>query len=61
LKIFFYTEIHNQRTWKNPGVVRIARPLHPLLAHPEICLPKFNLDDGLPVEEYIDNFMLSIN
>lgn len=36
-------------------------PLHPLLAHTEKWLPKFNPDDGLPAEEHINNFMLSIN
>lgn len=50
-----------QRPWKNIGVVRMARPLHKLLSHPEKWLPKFNLDDGLPAKEHINNFMLSIN
>jgi len=36
-------------------------PLYPLLNHPRKWLPKFNLDDGLPTEEHINNFMLSIN
>lgn len=36
-------------------------PLHPLPTHPKKWLRKFNLDDGLPSEEHIKKFMLSIN
>lgn len=36
-------------------------PLHQLLAHPKKLLPKFNPNNGLLVEERINNFMLSIN
>ena len=39
----------------------MAGPLNPLPAHPEKWLPKFNPDNGLPAEEHINNFMLSIN
>ena len=49
------------RPWTNPGAVRMTGPLSQLLAHPEKWLPKFNLDNGLLVEEHINNFMLSIN
>lgn len=35
--------------------------LHPLPAHPEKWLPKFNLDNGPLAEEHINNFMFSIN
>ena len=38
----------------------MAGPLHQLPAHPEKWLPKFNPDNGLPVEEHINNF-ISIN
>jgi len=38
-----------------------GRTLHPLPAHPENWLPKFNHDDGLLAKEHINNFMLSIN
>jgi len=51
----------DQILWTNPQAVQMAGPLHPLLAHPENWLPKFNPNDGLPVEENIKNFMLSIN
>ena len=50
-----------QRPWINLGAVRMAGPLHPLPTHLEKWLPKFNLDDCLPAEEHINNFMLSIN
>ena len=50
-----------QRPWKNLGAVRMAGTLHPLPTHLEKWLPKFNPDDGLPTEELINNFMLSIN
>ena len=36
-------------------------PLHPLPAHPEKWLPKFNPDAGIQVDEHINNFMLSVN
>ena len=36
--------------WNNPGVVQMPAPLHPLPKYPEIWLPKFNPDDGLPAE-----------
>lgn len=36
-------------------------PLHPLPAHQEKWLPKFNPDDGLHAGGHINNFMLSIN
>ena len=39
----------------------MAGPLHQLPAHPKKWLPKFNPDNGLLVEEHINNFMLSIN
>jgi len=39
----------------------MAGPLHPLPMHPMKWLPKFNPDYGLPIEEHINNFMLSIN
>lgn len=39
----------------------MARPLHQFPAHLEKWLPKFNPDNGLLAEEYINNFMLSIN
>lgn len=50
-----------QIPWENRGFVQMVGPLHSLSAHPEKWLPKFNLDDGLPTEEHINNFMLSIN
>jgi len=46
-----------QRQWTNLGAVKMARPLHPLPTHPLKWLPKFNLSDGLVVEEHINNFM----
>ena len=46
--------------WMNPGVVLIANP-NPLPDHLEKWLPKYNLDDGLPDEEHINNFMLAMN
>ena len=49
------------RPWTNPRAVRMAGPLHPLLAHPQKWLPKFNPDNGLLAKEHINNFMLSIN
>lgn len=50
-----------QRPWTNPGAIQMVGPLHPLPAHPEKWFPKFNPNDGLPTEEHINNFMLSIN
>lgn len=35
--------------------------LHPLPKHPEIWLPKFNPDDGLPTEEHLHKYILEIN
>jgi len=35
--------------------------LHPLLKHLERWLPKFNPNDGLPVEEHLHSFMIAIN
>ena len=39
----------------------MAGPLHPLPAHLMKWLPKFNPDDGLPIEEHIKIFMSPIN
>jgi len=50
-----------QRPWTNLGAFQMAIPLHPLPAHPEKWLPRFNPNDGLPTKEHINNFMLSIN
>lgn len=36
-------------------------PLHPLPKHPKRWLLKFNLDDGLLVEEHLHNYMMVIN
>lgn len=49
------------RPWENPRAVKIPTHLHPLPKHPERCLPKFNLGDGLLVEEHLHNYMLAIN
>lgn len=49
------------RPWKNPGVVRMASPLHQLPTYPEKWLPKFNPDNGLLAKEHINNFMFSFN
>lgn len=51
----------DQTPWKNLGFVQMVGPLHPLLTHPLKRLAKFNLDDSIPAEEHINNFMLSIN
>lgn len=47
--------------WNNPSLVAMPAPLHPLPKHPEIWLQKFNLDDGVPSEEHLHNYMLAIN
>lgn len=36
-------------------------PLHSLPKHPEKWFPKYNINDGLPAKENLDNFMLVIN
>ena len=38
----------------------VANP-NALPANPEKWLPKYNLDDGLPAKEHINNFMLAMN
>jgi len=38
----------------------VANP-NDLLANPEKWLPKYNLDDDLPTEEHLNNFMLVMN
>ena len=55
-----YNPIMANRPWTNLGAVLIANP-NPLPDHPEKWLPKYNLDDGLPGEEHINNFMLAMN
>jgi len=40
--------------WTDPGVVLFANP-NALPANPEKWLPKYNLDDGLPAEENLNN------
>ena len=52
----------NQRAqpWTNPGVVLVSNP-NSLPINPEKWLPKYNLDDGLPAEEHLNNFMLAMN
>lgn len=47
--------------WNNLGEVARNPHLHPLPKNLERWLPKFNLDDGLVVEEHLHNFMLAIN
>lgn len=47
--------------WKNLGAIRMVGPLHPFPDHLEKWLPNFDPHDGLPAEEHIKNFMLSIN
>lgn len=44
----------------NHGVVLIENP-NSLSDYPEKWLPKYNLDDGLPAEEHMNNFMLAMN
>lgn len=46
--------------WENPGVGRVANP-NALPTSLEKWLPKYNRDDGLPEEEHLNNFMLSMN
>lgn len=47
--------------WNNPGAVEMTTPLHPLPKHLERWLPMFNLDDQLPAEEHLHNYMMAIN
>lgn len=49
------------KPWNNPGAIQMTPPLHPLPKHSERWLPKFNPDDGLPAEEHLHDFMLTIN
>lgn len=49
------------RPWANPGTVKMLAPLYDLPKHPKRWLQKFNLDDGLPAEENLHNYMLGIN
>lgn len=50
-----------QNPWNNPGVVTMPAPLHPLPAHPEKWLLKFNPDVGIQADDHINNFMLVVN
>lgn len=49
------------KSWKNPRVVQLPSPLHPLPKHPERWFPEYNLDDGLPEEEHLHKFMVTVN
>lgn len=52
----------NQPTqpWTNPGASLVANP-NALPANPEKCLPNYDPDDGLPVDEHLNKFMLAMN
>ncbi len=58
---FVSKSVMAQSPWNNPGVVLMPAPLSQLPTHPEKWLPKFNPEEGMLAEEYINNFMLSIN
>lgn len=48
------------KPWKNTGVVLVYNP-NALPAKLEKLLPKYNPDDGIPAEEHLNNFILSMN
>ena len=50
---------HN-RLWLDLDAMLIPRHLHKLPKNPKKWLPRFDLDDRIPVEDHIKSFMQAI-
>ena len=45
--------------WRTKTPLNLAAPLHNIPAHPENSLPKFDLIEGINVDDHLQSFFLS--